>query len=201
MTVALQVQFPRLSLKQRRFVEHLVRTANPSEAVEHAGYKSKHPAKLASQLRVKPAVAAAIEARMKEELEAVGVESHRILKELAYIGMADPAQLFATAKHVQEGQAKSVGELLSIGHMPEPMRRALSSIEVEGLYDADGNWKGFTTKVKMWNKVDALEKLGKYFKLWTEAAQAANITNNINALPGSQVNVASGVLVLPALKD
>ena len=55
--------------------------------------------------------------------------------------------------------------------MPEALRLAISSIEVFEEFEGSGKdrvYIGDTKKLKIWDKVKALELLGKHLKLFTE---------------------------------
>lgn len=61
------------------------------------------------------------------------------------------------------------GVLLPLDQMPSDTAAAIASIEVEEQYDGEGKdrkWIGRTTRVRFWNKVDALDKTMKHLGLY-----------------------------------
>lgn len=75
------------------------------------------------------------------------------MKEMARLAFHDPGQLF-----------DDDGNLIPIKDLPEDARRAISSLDVDELWDGRGEDRrqvGSTKKVRLWDKVSALEKLAR----------------------------------------
>jgi len=63
------------------------------------------------------------------------------------------------------------GDLLPIADMPEPLQKAISSVESAEEFEGRGNQKekvAEVRKVKLWDKLRALELLGRNLKLFTD---------------------------------
>lgn len=77
----------------------------------------------------------------------------RVLKELALIGTVDIRRIF-----------RDDGGLLPPNEWPEDVARAISAVDIEELYEGTGRDRqqvGFTKKIKMNDKLRALELIGK----------------------------------------
>lgn len=113
-----------------------------------------------SKLLSKPIIVGKIQTLMQERKERVMVDSDQILRELGRIGYSDLRELYnenGTVKHPKE--------------WPDELARAVASIEVEETFehqDGEKIWTGYTKKVKLWPKNNALELMGKHKKLFTE---------------------------------
>ena len=82
----------------------------------------------------------------------------RIVQELTRIGTVDIRDAF-----------DENGNLLPIKDIPEDVARAISGIDVDELYEGSGKDReriGDTRKIRLTDKVRALETLGKHFKMF-----------------------------------
>lgn len=83
-----------------------------------------------------------------------------ILKELRLIATSDIRQLF-----------NSDGTVKPVADWPPELSRAIASIEVDELFEGSGRDKtqiGITKKIKFWDKLKALELIGKNLIMWVE---------------------------------
>lgn len=150
-----------LTAKQEAFCQHYALHGNGAEA-----YRSAYNAKKASpqicavrasellknsKITVRLAqLQAKVQAVAEEEFE---ITARRVLVELARISMADPAQAYGPD-----------GKLLELHEMPESIRRAIASIDVDEIAVGKGGDRvviGQTRKIKFWDKNTALTSLGK----------------------------------------
>ena len=84
------------------------------------------------------------------------ISPSRILEELARIAFLDPRKLF-----------DADGNLVPIDKLDEDVARALAGIDHD-VIRSDGKIVGNTTKLKMIQKTQALELLGRYYKMFTD---------------------------------
>lgn len=154
-----------LNARQRAFVAAYA--GNAAEAAVKAGYSPKWARKHASKLmRTNADVRAAIDEHENQRLVELGLSANGVLGELLRIARADVAQAFD--EH---------GQLLPLKDMPEDVRRAIGGVELRSIGvedDAEGGDRKAVvtlTKVKFWDKVAALEKLGKHLKLFTDKVE------------------------------
>jgi hypothetical protein len=86
--------------------------------------------------------------------------TEKVLHELRRIGFSDIREIF-----------RDDGSLKSPKDWPKDVALAVSSVEVDELFDGVGRERrqvGETKKLKLWDKMRALELLGKNLKLFTE---------------------------------
>ena len=86
----------------------------------------------------------------------------RVETELRHIAFSDPKDLFV---RMAAGSRKFT--LQEICAMPENVRRAIASVKVrtENLSSGDGK-QDTTVEIKFWDKVKALELIGKYLRMF-----------------------------------
>jgi phage terminase small subunit len=100
-------------------------------------------------------------ARRIEELE---ISADRVLQDLAKIAFFDPGKLF-----------NDDGCLIDITELDDETAAAIARFEVFELFDGSkGDQKhvtGLVKKITLADKLEALELLGKYLKLWTDKVE------------------------------
>jgi phage terminase small subunit len=149
-----------LTPRERRFVLEYLVDLNATQAAIRAGYSARTARQIASENLTKPDIKAVVDAALEERARRVEVKADDVLRELLRVGLADPARLIGED-----------GRLLLLGDMPEDVRRAVASIEVEELFEGRGEDRehiGTLRKVKLWNKNEALRDLGRHLKLFTD---------------------------------
>jgi hypothetical protein len=104
--------------------------------------------------------------RHRDLATTAGASPLRVLAEVIRIALADPLGVF-----------DDVGALRPIRDIPADLRRAISSIEVDELWEwqgGEGDRKrvlvGYTRKIKFWSKEKTLELLMKHHELLGRAA-------------------------------
>jgi phage terminase small subunit len=144
----------KLSPQQQRFVEeYCLGDKTATEAALIAGYSKKRPDVAASKLLAQPHIAAAVEAKRKKLADKFEVTQERIRAELAAVAFGDLRLLYDES-----------GELRSIHELSPEVAAQLAGVEVEELFAGRGEKRkqiGRVRKVKRWDKVRALELLGK----------------------------------------
>ncbi len=90
----------------------------------------------------------------------------RVETELRHIAFSDPKDLFERLMSA-DGKRSRTFTLREICAMPESIRRAISSVKVrtENLKSGDGE-QDTTVEIKFWDKVKALELIGKYLRMF-----------------------------------
>ncbi|WP_430454958.1 terminase small subunit [Rheinheimera sp.] len=156
-----------LSAKEVLFVHHyVINGRNGGAAAKSAGYAPAYAHIQASKMLDKPRIKAAIDALVGPTFKKLEVTKERILEELALIAFSDIGEAF-----------NANGDLLPIHDMPESIRRALSGIDVDMLFEGRGEDKehvGFTKKIRTWEKTKAIELLGKHLKMWTDKVEVTD---------------------------
>lgn len=142
--------------------EYLV-DLNATQAYVRAGYSENNADKHSHQLMRDPSVKAAIDKALLEREVRVEITADRVLKELYRTAFADMRQAFE-----EDGSLKPIHEI------PEEIARAISAIQVDELFEGRGKDRkqiGVTRTVRFWDKLKALELLGKHLKLYTDRVE------------------------------
>jgi phage terminase small subunit len=148
----------KLTAKQTFFVAEYQKDFNGTQAAIRAGYSAKNADVIADQLLGKTWVSEAIQKAMKERLLKIGVHAERVLTELARIGFSDIRKLFnenGSLKNPQDWDADTAAAVAGVQFTEE---FEASSKERKGI--------GTTKRVRMFDKVRALEMLMKHLGLF-----------------------------------
>lgn len=84
----------------------------------------------------------------------------RVLKELNHIGTVDLSDAY-----------NDRGALKRIQDIPEDIRRCIAGVETDEIWDGvgkDRTWIGYTKKIKLFDKIKALELIGKKFAMFVD---------------------------------
>ncbi len=149
-----------LTPKQQKFVDAYLIEPHATKAAMAAGYSAKTADVQGCRLLRNVQIAAAVAAATAKASAKAGVTAEVILGELLRIARADIGEAY-----------DEDGNLMSIKDIPEDVRRAISGLETEELFEGFGRERehiGTTKKVRFWAKGSALEKLGKHLKLFVE---------------------------------
>jgi phage terminase small subunit len=147
----------KLTVRDRRFIDELEKDWNATRAAIAIGFSEKSAGPRGWEYRHKPLIQAELERRMAERLQKMGVHAERVLQELVRIGLSDIRKIF-----------NDDGSLKSITNLDDETAAALASVEVFEEFAGRGEDRvqiGLTKKVKVFDKVRALELLGKHLKL------------------------------------
>jgi phage terminase small subunit len=176
---------PRLTPKQERFCTELLVDFNATQAAIRAGYSKKTARAIGSENLTKPDIQNRLSELSKKYFESIDASSIDTLKEAARIAFSDIGQAF------DENDC-----LKPVSQMPEDVRRVISSIEVDEIWDYTGEEEnrvktkiGETKKVKFWNKDRQIEHLMKHLGLFAEDnKKQVTITNlaDIAAIMGKK---------------
>jgi phage terminase small subunit len=153
----------RLTDKQASFVSNYLIDKNATQAAIRAGYSKRSAEAIGDQLLGKTIVVEAINKALQKQQERVLITADEVILELKRVAMLDIKEAF-----------DENGNLKNLEDMPEDTRRAISGIETEIEYSgkgADREEVGFVKKIKLSDKVRALELLAKHLKLLTEKVE------------------------------
>lgn len=145
-----------MSPKERLFYHEYLVDLNATQAAIRAGYSEKSAAVLAARLLRKVHIRDAIELEMQKREKRTDITADKVIKELAKIAFSDPRKLF-----------NSQGKLQPITDLDENTASIISSIESVTVGNAEYGI-GEITKIKLWDKIRALELLGKHLKLFSD---------------------------------
>lgn len=140
--------------RQDVFVEEYLIDLNATQAAIRAGYSVKTANEQASRLLANVKIQTKIAKAMAERSKRTGVNQDRVILELARIA-------FANAKDIINTEDGSVREGAT-----EDDLACIQSVKVKTM---NGD-KGFSEEreVRLFNKMEALEKLGKHLGMWND---------------------------------
>jgi len=150
----------KLNAKQKFFILEYLIDKNAKQAAIRAGYSKKTAevigSRLLSNVKVKDEITRQIALQEKRTL----ITADQVIIELKKIAFLDIRGAFT-----EQGMLKDLSDI------PEDIAHAMAGIEVMELYDGRGNDRekiGYTKKIKLCDKVRALELLGKHLKMFTD---------------------------------
>jgi phage terminase small subunit len=154
-----------LSPRQARFVSEYLKDLNATQAAIRAGFSKKTAGTQASRLLRNVHISQAISEGTEARSGQAKVESETVLRELAMIAFSDLGQILDFTGDVPQ--------LLPANAIPEPARRALSSVKVKRYLEGKGEHakEVEVTEFKLWSKIDALEKLAKHLGLFKDVQE------------------------------
>lgn len=151
------------AIRRKVFAERwLVNGNNASEAAIHAGWSAKTSRSTGSQILKEPDVQAIIGTRIDKVLHEAELTTERWAKEMACIGHFDPGELYDENDN-----------LIPLNKLPEHVRRAIGSIDIDQRYEGKGDDARLvtTTKIKPWDKNQALANIGKHLGVFEKDNQ------------------------------
>lgn len=152
-----------LSPKQQRFVEEYLIDLNATQSAIRAGYSKKTAGSVGGENLQKPEIAAAIRSAQLERAGRTGITQDRVLKELARIGFADIRHLFTW----NEERAAYVPSR----DLTEDQAAVVSAVKARTRRFTNDSGETETTielELKTYDKLSALEKIGKHLGMFTE---------------------------------
>lgn len=155
-----------LTPKQQRFAEEYLVDLNATQAAIRAGYSPRTAAEQGYDNLRKPQIAALIAERQAALAESTQVSAERVIRELAAVAFG---RLDEVAPWDEDGP-----HLIPSAKLEEGKRALVSSMKVKrerewrGKGEASEAWEVETLEIKLWDKLSALEKLGKHLGLFTE---------------------------------
>lgn len=150
---------------ERRYISEYLIDHSKTEAARRAGSKASEAnlAKVGWSTYQKPRVKEAIDWHIDQLFDINNVTVERIIRETAIVAFADMAPVYNP-----DGSMKHFSE------WPEHCRRAAAGVEIDELFVGRGEDReqiGFTKKFKQFDKMKALELLGKHKKMWTDKVE------------------------------
>jgi phage terminase small subunit len=175
----------RLNERERAFVREYLVDLNATQAAIRAGYSPRSAKTTGNRMLTKADIQEAIAAANKQRVERVELKADDVIRELMLIAFGDLGRAFGEA-----------GRLLALGEMDADVRRTIASIEVDEL-GGEAAGVGFTRKVKTWDKLRALEMLGRHLQLFIDKTEVSGEVTVSDA-----ADVRSTILArLAALRD
>ena len=147
-----------LNDKQKRFCEEYMIDLNATQAAIRAGYSKKTAYSIAERLLRNVDIQGYLVDKRKKIADKLEISQERVLKELARIAFFDIRKVY-----------DDNNVLVDVVKMDDDAAAVVSGIEVDEIYEGVGKDRakiGNTVKLKLSNKVTALENLGKHLGLF-----------------------------------
>lgn len=147
-----------LTAKQQMFVKEYLVDLNATQAAIRAGYSAKTAEWQGPQLLGKTHVAAAIQEAMDKRSSRLDITADKVLQEIAKLAFHDPRNFFD-----DDGRLKPISEL------DDNTAACIAGIEtLHRVIGEDKDGCAVITKIKIADKGQNLERLGKHLKLFTD---------------------------------
>lgn len=151
----------KLTTKQQSFVDEYLVDLNATAAAIRAGYSPKWANKFACNLLGKNRqISEAIQSALAKRTERVEITQDMVLRELARVAFADLRSIY-----------RPDGSMMSVSELSDDAAASVAGVESAEIADGSGDSKtvaGYIRKVKRWDKVKALELLGKHLGMYTD---------------------------------
>ena len=157
--------------KWNMFASEYAKSFNAKESAIKAGYRRHSASVIGSQLLTKPKIQDLIRLKTSKRMERVELTGDFVLKELVNVAGLD-----------MKDALDDNGNMLSVNEMPEHVTKAMQSIEINENHTTSGQFVGYTKKIKLWDKIKALEMLGKHLRLWADRVEVTAAPDLLEAL-------------------
>lgn len=159
----------KLNEKQARFVEEYLVDLNATQAAIRAGYSEKTARTQGQRLLTNADIQAAVSEAQKTRSARTQITQDRVIQEIARLGLSDIRGAFSVG-----------GSLLPPSEWSDDLSAAVASIEVDQRKEPGEDGEHYTvTKLKLWDKNAALEKLCKHLGLYERDNEQKQIVVNI----------------------
>ena len=164
-----------LTDKQKRFCEEYMIDLNATQAAIRAGYSEDSAGSIGHENLKKPEIQEYVSKLQKKLSNKLEISRDRVLREYARLAFSDIRQFY-----------DENGRLLSPHELADDAAAALAGIEVyeEFGFDKTGEKQhiGDTKKIKTYNKLQALQDLGKHLGVFEEDNKQRNPDVDLSAL-------------------
>jgi phage terminase small subunit len=181
---------PASEISHEIFAQGIANGKTVTQAALDAGYSEKSAASQGSRLLKNRKVADRIQGLRRQIQERHAVTVERILQELARVGFVDISEAF-----------DDDGNLLPLKQMPEDVRRAVSAIDFEEIFELQPKEQGRgMTKVHVGNmhklkfngKIEALKLLGQHLEMFTEKVKVEDMRGKAERLRAARARAYDG---------
>lgn len=148
-----------LNDKQLRFIDEYMIDLNATQAAIRAGYSPRTAKAQGARLLTNVNLRARLDEKLAETSKRTGVNADRVVRELARIALGDLTDIV----DVDEGKIKD--------GVSRDDRAAISSVRIKRTTRTDKDGAEEVTidrEIKLCNKIDALELLGKHLGMFTQ---------------------------------
>lgn len=164
-----------LNERQLAFVREYLVDLNATAAAKRAGYSESSARVIGSENLTKPDIQAALTEAMEARAKRTGITADRVLNEIAKIAFSDMRQF---SRWGSSGVTPVDSSTLSDAD-------AACVAEVSETVTENGG----SIKVKLHDKVAALEKLGRHLALWERAEVSVNLNLTTELKPETKARL------------
>ena len=180
---------PKLTARQAMFVSEFCVDGNATQAAIRAGYSAKTARQQGALNMANAAIASEIAKAQTKRLERNDVTAERVLQELARVAFLDVRKLLN-----DDGTMKPLSEL------DDDTAATIAGIELSEIRDGEGTPIGVLKKIKIADKLVALDKLARNLGLLQDKLKISGDAENpvlmlIQRIQGSSIRpVIEGVV-------
>jgi phage terminase small subunit len=178
----------KLTPKQAAFVEEFACDLNATQAAIRAGYSAKTAKEQATRLLSNVHVAAAIAEGRAARSERTGITADRVLQELARIAFFDVRKAF-----------NPDGTMKPLDQLDDDTAAAIAGLELSEIRDEDGSPIGVLKKIKIADKLVALDKLARNLGLLQDKLKISGDAENPLMLLIQRIN-SHGSSIRPVIE-
>lgn len=160
-----------LTPRQEAFVERYLVHYNGNQAAIEAGYVAKNAKQQASALLQHPAVIAHLAERRRAVREEARIDRESVLREMGRIAFLDIRKLYGPS-----------GALLPPHEWPDDVAAAVVALESQEIRGTDGEVLGEVRKLKLADKLGALDKLMRHLGLYEADNKQSSLDSMVNEL-------------------
>lgn len=143
-----------LTYKQRRFIEEYLLDLNATAAAIRARYSPRTARQIGQENLTKPDIQDAIDKAMAKRSIRTGINSDRVMLELARLAFVNPLDVI------------NLKDATVYGDADRDDVAAIASVKVKTIFTPQG--KIIEREVKFYNKLHALELLGKHMGMFSD---------------------------------
>ncbi len=174
----------KLTDKQQRFCDEYLIDLNATQAAIRAGYSAKNADKIGPELLGKTRVAEYIAERKQDRIARTEITQDRVLRELAIIAFSNAADYASIIEKDAMVDVNGVNVPLEDADGNPIKYRTVEPVLTEDLTEEQKRALAVIKKgrdgfeVKPYDKVRALELLGKHLGMWTEKVEVTEKAEN-----------------------
>lgn len=150
----------KLTPKQEMFVKEFLVDLNATQAAIRAGYSERTANEQGARLLANASISDAVAKAMKKRSERTEVTADRVLKEYAKLAFFDPRKLY-----------RDDGSPIPIKELDDETAAAVAGLDIQELYDKEGNFIGYTKKYKLSDKIRALDSIAKHLGMFVDRVE------------------------------
>ena len=173
-----QPELKPLTPQQELFCHEYLIDRNGTQAAIRAKYSVKSAQEIASQLLSKLMIKSRINELIKIQLDTLKIDATFVLRQIL-----NSANIDINDAYDENGNLKPISE------MPEPLRKSITSIETEELFEGKGKDReriGTAKTIKIEGRLKALKLLGLHLKMFTDVHEIPGLEGLAEAIKAAR---------------